>query len=223
VLVATGALALVVFAFVRAPTEGSAAQSPSFEATPKGQHGQLAGPHATAHNPTSTAHKPSTPPSSVRVTAIGDSVLKSAEVALRQVFPFLTVDAVVGRQANEVFDEIEWLQLGNRLGPIVVIEAGANGIVSADELNALLNKLADRRRIVLVNVNVPRVWQNPDNELFTEAAAEHPNVTVADWNSVAQEHPEWLYPDGTHLRPEYAYHYADLVKQAALGPASASK
>ena len=63
------------------------------------------------------------------MTAFGDSVLESAAPAMRLVFPFLTVDAKDVRQANEVFDEIAWLQLGNRLGQIVVIEVGSNGIV----------------------------------------------------------------------------------------------
>ena len=94
-------------------------------------------------------------------------------------FPFLTIDADVGRQANEVFDEIAYLRLGNRLGQIVVIDTGSNGIVSADELDDLLEKLSDRRRVVLVTVHAPRLWQDPNNEIFAEAAERHPNTTLA--------------------------------------------
>ena len=155
----------------------------------------------------------------LHVTAIGDSVLESAAPAMRLVFPFLTVDADVGRQANQVFDEIAWLQLGNRLGQIVVIAAGSNGIVSGDELDRLLTKLSSRRRVVLVNVHAPRVWQDLNNSMFVSVAKKHPNTVVADWHSAAREHPEWLYPDGTHVRPEWAYQYAAIVQRAAFGPA----
>ena len=104
-----------------------------------------------------------------------------------------------------------------------MIDTGSNGIVSADELDDLLEKLSDRRRVVLVTVHAPRLWQDPNNEIFAEAAERHPNTTLADWNSAANEHPEWLYPDGTHVRPEYAYQYAAIVRAAALDPVSTER
>ena len=76
---------------------------------------------------------------------------------------------------------------------------------------------------MLVTVHAPRVWQDLNNATFAAAARKHPNTTVADWHSAAQQHPEWLYPDGTHVRPEYAYEYAQIVKTAALGPLPAKK
>ena len=144
------------------------------------------------------------------MTAIGDSVLESADPALRQVFPFLTVDADVGRQANEVFDEIAWLQLGGRLGQIVVIEAGVERHRRAPTSSTdLLTKLSDRRRVVLVTVHAPRVWQDLNNAIF--AAGRARRTRTRPWRTGTRprsEHPEWLYPDGTHVRPEYAYEYA---------------
>jgi peptidoglycan/LPS O-acetylase OafA/YrhL len=203
-LVAVGAaLVLAVgFAFVRAPAGGSAAE----------QAGKAAR-KATAPPPVRRATPPpagSAAPNArtARVTAFGDSVLEGAAPALRQVFPFLTVDAVEGRQANEVFDEVAWLGLGGRLGQIVVLEVGANGIVDAGALDDLLTKLASRKRVVLVTVHAPRLWQDPNNEIFAAAASEH---------------PEWLYTDGTHVRPEWAYQFADVVKRAAFGPRTAKQ
>jgi hypothetical protein len=77
--------------------------------------------------------------------------------------------------------------------------------------------------VVLVTVHAPRLWQDPNNEIFFAAAREHANVVVADWNAAASEHPEWLYADGTHVRPEWAYQYADIVKRAAFGPMPAKQ
>jgi hypothetical protein len=210
-----------VFGFARDPLGSSAAQGVSAE-TPSGRTATPGEPDPgrQAETPAASGARLS---SRLRVTAIGDSVLRSADTALRGVFPFLTIDADVGRQANEVFDEIAWLKLGGRLGQIVVIDTGSNGIVSSDELDDLLEKLADRRRVVLVTVHTPRLWQDPNNAIFRAAAERYPNTTIADWNSVAAEHPEWFYPDGTHVRPEYAYHYADVVKAAALDPIATQK
>jgi peptidoglycan/LPS O-acetylase OafA/YrhL len=219
VLAATGLVVAVAFAFARAPVEGSAARSPSFETA---QHPRTVVHHTAAIDPATKPPRPvahaQKPLTRLHVTAIGDSVLESADTAMRQVFPFLTVDADVGRQANQVFDEIKWLQLGGHLGQIVVIAAGSNGIVSGDELDRLLTQLSNRRRVVLVSVNAPRVWQDLNNSTFVSVAERHHNTVIADWHSAASEHPEWLYPDGTHVRPEWAYEYAQIVKTAAYGP-----
>ena len=192
-----------MFGLVRGPLVGSAAQEQaSFDGRSAATVRRRRARRATDADAGRTAHAGAAARRHrLRVTAFGDSVLESAGPALRQVFPFLTVDADVGRQANEVFDEIAWLKLGDRLGQIVVIETGANGIVEPDELDDLLTKLSDRRRVVLVTVHAPRLWQDPNNEIFAAAAQTHPNTTVADWHAAASEHPEWLYPDGTHVRP----------------------
>jgi peptidoglycan/LPS O-acetylase OafA/YrhL len=217
-LVAAGAVlaAALVFGFVRDPIGSSAAQS-----SPSAAEGAaMPPPPAVPAGPTASARSK---PSRIRVTAIGDSVLEGAGPALRRVFPFLTVDADVGRRAPEVFDEIAWLKLGRRLGQIVVIATGANGIVEPDALDEMLEKLADRRRIVLVTVHVPRPWQDLNNETFAEAAQAHANTTVADWHAAAQAHPEWLYEDGVHVRPEYASEFAEIIRAAALDPAARHK
>ena len=62
-----------------------------------------------------------------------------------------------------------------------------------------------------------------NNSIFVAAAKKHANTDVADWHEVAREHPEWLYPDGTHVRPEWAYQYAAVVQRAAFGPAPTRK
>jgi hypothetical protein len=98
----------------------------------------------------------------------------------------------------------------------VVIATGTNGLVSPKELDAVLTSLADRQRVVLVNDHLDRQWQAPNNTLFPQAAAAHPNVVVVDWNAAATQHPEWLTQDGVHLTPAGRAPYASLVA-AAIG------
>ncbi|NCZ92746.1 MAG: acetyltransferase, partial [Actinobacteria bacterium] len=40
------------------------------------------------------------------------------------------------------------------------------------------------------------------------------NVTVLDWYTIAEQHPEYLYSDKIHLNPEGQAVYADLIMQA---------
>jgi hypothetical protein len=37
------------------------------------------------------------------------------------------------------------------------------------------------------------------NQVLTSGAAQYPHAVLADWASLADQNPEWLYSDGTHL------------------------
>ena len=107
-----------------------------------------------------------------RVTAIGDSVLESADPGLRQVFPFLTVNADVGRQANEVFEEIAWLQLGSRLGPIVVIAGRVERHRRAGGARRPPDEALRPAPHRAVTVHAPRPWQDPNNSTLRRGGAD---------------------------------------------------
>ena len=40
---------------------------------------------------------------------------------------------------------------------------------------------------------------NGMNDAIVAAAAQHPELTIVDWNGYAAPHPEWFQPDGVHL------------------------
>jgi peptidoglycan/LPS O-acetylase OafA/YrhL len=196
----------------------SAPSSPSHTATPT---------HAAATHP---AAKPSvTAPAGVSATtppaispgppppvsAVGDSVMIDAEVALQQDCPGSEVYAVVGWQAKPMFAELDALRAANHLGAIVIVEAGTNGAVSPTELDALLTSLADRTKVVVVNDHMDRPWAAPNNAMFPQVVKNHPNAVVADWDSLAAQHPDWLTSDGVHLQPAGRGPYADMLKAAA--------
>lgn len=167
---------------------------------------------AHASTPSNTA-QPSGPPP--QVTAVGDSILIDATPALRHLCPSIEIYAVIGWQAHTMFEELRALHDSGRLGAIVVIEAGTNGPVSPDELSATLTLLDDRSRVVLVNDHMDRPWEPANNALFPKAAASHSNTVVADWDTMANHHPEWLTPDGVHLQPAGVQPYAAMIQQAA--------
>ncbi|MEZ5116141.1 MAG: acyltransferase family protein [Candidatus Nanopelagicales bacterium] len=150
-----------------------------------------------------------------RLSAIGDSVLLGARVTLQRVIDMTGVDAEVGRQAGGVLARIETLQSQGKLAPTVMIHTGTNGIITESQLRDMLEALDNRQRVVVVNVNVPRRWMDPNNEVIEKVVPDYPNAVIADWKSVSEGHPEYFVSDGVHLTGDGMKAYAKLVKQVA--------
>jgi lysophospholipase L1-like esterase len=138
-----------------------------------------------------------------------------AEHALARDCSGTEVYAVVGWQAKSVFDELAALRTAGHLGQVVVIETGTNGVVSPQELNAALDALADRTKVIVVNNHMDRPWEPPNNAMFPTAVRTHPNAVLVDWDAAANTHPDWLTTDGVHLQPAGVAPYAALIKAAA--------
>jgi peptidoglycan/LPS O-acetylase OafA/YrhL len=170
-------------------------------------------PPATPAPPTPTA-APLPPP---RVTAIGDSVMLGAATALARDVPNLDLDAKVGRQMSAALDILRADAAAGRLGDVVVVHMGNNGVLTTDQLGEMMQLLANTPVVVLVNDKVPRPWQDPNDGMLQQLAARHANVRLVDWRSASSPHPEYFWDDDTHLRPDGARFYAALV--AAQVPA----
>ncbi|GIG38355.1 acyltransferase family protein [Cellulomonas phragmiteti] len=159
---------------------------------------------------------PTTPaPSPVEVvgtvSAFGDSVMlgAAAELAARGV----AVDAVVSRQFGEMADLVLGAAAAGGLGHTVVVHGGTNGPVAEDDLRRLLAGTSGHR-VFVVDVRVPRPWEQYDNELFARVVPEYPHARLLGWKSLADAHPDWLYDDGIHLREGAGREgYADWVAQ----------
>jgi len=136
-----------------------------------------------------------------------------AVTSLAQALPGATVNAVEGRQASGAFTLLDGLIHGNRLGADLVLHIGTNGTIDPRALDSLLSQTANRQ-VVILNLHVPRAWQDLNNTILAAAARNHPDVRLLDWNAAASAHPEWLYDDGIHLRPAGAAAYRDLILNA---------
>jgi hypothetical protein len=132
---------------------------------------------------------------------------------LQRAFPGVVVDAVEGRQAAEVFATVDSMLAKGRLGNVVILQTGTNGSIDPAVLTSLLGKLAGRK-VIILNVHVPRPWQNPDNAILAQAVQTNGKVDLVDWNAAASAHPQWLWDDGVHLRTAGARQYTDLIAAA---------
>ncbi|MEI7887613.1 MAG: hypothetical protein WCJ04_09485, partial [Actinomycetes bacterium] len=145
------------------------------------------------------------------VVAVGDSVLLGASPAVAAAIPGIRVDAKVGRQFNDVLGVVGWYEKEGMIPSTLVVHAGTNGTFSDEDMDQLF-RIAGDRKVLLVNAKVGRPWQELVNERITSAADRHPNAVLVDWFGLATQHPEWFVSDGTHLRPEGAAAFAELIR-----------
>jgi peptidoglycan/LPS O-acetylase OafA/YrhL len=154
------------------------------------------------------------------ISAVGDSVMLGAAGQLEKDIPNLTViDAEVGMQAYTAVDVLNARRAAGELGQVVVVHIGTNGVYTKEEFDQTMQALEGVRRVVFVNVNVPRVWEEPNNEVISEGVGRYPNRAVlADWYSASVDHPEYFVEDGVHLTIKGQKVYAALIAEKIEAP-----
>jgi peptidoglycan/LPS O-acetylase OafA/YrhL len=148
-----------------------------------------------------------------RVTAFGDSVLLGASRTLEGTFN-LALNAKVGEQAADQVAAITRAARDGELGDRVLLHVGSNGIVTEEQLRAMLTQLADVDRVAVVNVRVPRRWMGPNNTLFERVVPDHPNAVLVDFAAASADEREWFVDDGVHLTTQGAREYTELIARA---------
>jgi lysophospholipase L1-like esterase len=148
------------------------------------------------------------------VLAVGDSVMEGARDVLRQTLgPDTTiVDTEESRQFDKGVDVIQGYADRNELKDEVVVQLGTNGTINPDDFDRMMNILKNVKRVLLVNANVPRPWEEQVNDTLADGAKRFKNAKLVDWHSEAGGHPDWFYDDGIHLRPDGAIAYAQFIQ-----------
>jgi Putative Ig domain len=172
-------------------------------------------------------------PAPPRVTLIGDSVpdpIQYVPQALAtisqgidlnvQTTPCRKVDEEScpyrGVKAPNVIQLVQ--SLGSTLGPTVIVSVGYNDdpALYAGSIEHALDALraAGVSRVLWVTLKVDRSSYASMNAAIESAASRHPELSVIDWDTVAQAHPEWFQADGLHLNDLGANAMADLFHDA---------
>ncbi|MDQ0246128.1 lysophospholipase L1-like esterase [Bacillus fengqiuensis] len=149
-----------------------------------------------------------------RITAIGDSVLIIPAPFLKERFSNITIDAKVSRQMRDAFSIINQLKNTNNLGDIVIIELGTNGPFPEKTLTDLLGIIGKERKVLFINVRVPRPWEAIVNKTLEEISKKHSNMSIVDWYSTSANHNEYFVNDGVHLKPAGAEAFAAMIEKA---------
>lgn len=150
-----------------------------------------------------------------RVFALGDSVMLGAARRMQEAFGDIDIDAHTARPFKEGLATARERRDHGLLGEVVIVHLGNNGPVSAAQFGELLDALSGVERVVLVNLRVPRNYEQANNALFRAASAGRPNVVLVDWNAASVRRPGVLDLDGIHLRTTGVATYVDLLVKAA--------
>lgn len=172
-------------------------------------------PAPTQATPTPAPSESPAPVAVGYVLAIGDSVMLGAVNQLAQVLGTVEVDAAVSRQASAVIDILR--ARSGQLPNVVVIHIGNNGTFSEGQFDQIMQILGAVRRVVFVNLKVPRQWEAPNNAVIAAGVQRYANAVLVDWHGASSGRPELFWDDGIHLRPEGAAVYANLIAASASG------
>jgi hypothetical protein len=133
------------------------------------------------------------------VYAVGDSVMLDAQEPLQTCLPNAQIDAAVSRQWSDGEAVLRGVMATASPPSVVIVGLGTNGPITGADFDAMMSILQRASRVVFVTVHVDRPWQDQVNSVLASGVARYPKAVLADWASLAAQHPEWFYSDGTHL------------------------
>ena len=161
------------------------------------------------NTPTNNTGNTSSPGS---VSLIGDSLTVGCKAAFLSLVPDANVDGVVGRQMAAGFDVVESMKSAGTLGDKVIIELGTNGVFSAESGQQLIDSIGSDKQIYWVNTYGPGLsWYEDVNSVISSLASANSNVTMIDWASTGQAHPEYFAGDGIHMTSAGYSAFAQLM------------
>ena len=67
------------------------------------------------------------------------------------------------------------------------------------------------RRVVFLTLKVAGSWEEANNEVIRKGVDRYEQAFLVDWRAAFEERPDVLWKDGTHLRPERASFYVELL------------
>jgi peptidoglycan/LPS O-acetylase OafA/YrhL len=149
-----------------------------------------------------------------RIVIFGDSVMIGAEKNLAaRLGPGFSMDAKVGRQADEFLAIIEAIKRQGHHPAAMVIQWGNNGPLYSEDMTALRKATTNVGQLFLISDHAPVSWQDESNEAIAEASKLWHHTTEIPWAKAAEEGGESLFWDGIHLTPKGAGTYARLVSK----------
>ena len=154
------------------------------------------------------------PDGSYDLLMIGDSVSLRAVDTFDGVFPHSHIDAEKGRQFDAGRATFEGYLQQNLAGKIVVFALGTNGLVTDDQIDAIMADAGDKRIVVFVNTRSPQPWVGSTNQAIANAVTRYKNVRVIDWYGYSANRNDLFDGDGTHLSTTGVTEYLNLIHDA---------
>lgn len=164
-----------------------------------------------------TVAAPAFPPQHpTKVLVLGDSVMAGAAGRYGPDLPGreVIVDAVVNRTTGQGADIVA--RRGADWDVVVILLAhndGASPAVYQPAADRILDQLGHVPRVVWLTLHEVRPYYADVNRFLRSEADHRRNLHIADWNAVANAHPDGVAGDGLHLNSRGAELMASLVAQ----------
>jgi peptidoglycan/LPS O-acetylase OafA/YrhL len=199
-------------------TATTLAQIPPTTATTTTTTTTTVAPHAApaaAPPPPTTAVPAPPPPPPGAVLAIGDSVMLAARDALLEASGGrMYVDAAVGRQVSEGLDVLQRYKDNGTFANLsaIVVHLGTNGPMTDDLFNRLAAIVEGVPRVVVLNVRVPKSWEQQSDAAIDGGVPQRANMRLGDWFTESHQDGA-LGDDGVHPTRKGARIYSYVVLQ----------
>ena len=123
-----------------------------------------------------------------------------------------------GGIASSVFDALD--ALNDNPGQTVVMVIGYNEFTAdwVKSVGDLLDRLEQDKVkhifwLTLHEAEHDYIWLNQQLGTFT---AQHPELTILDWNAYSRSHPDWFQGDGIHMVPDGSLAMASFIHSALV-------
>lgn len=151
-----------------------------------------------------------------KILIIGDSITEGSKDKIKENIPGAKIDSAVGRQYSE---GLNILKKENDKYDTVVMALGTNGPFSQGDIDETI-KAAGDAEVVLMTVKGPNVKAADSvNPLVKKNSSK---VSIADWESIVDEHPDYIGGDGIHPTGEGQQAFADLLGDTVDGSGGSS-
>ena len=144
------------------------------------------------------------------VMLVGDSVSLGAKDQFSAAFPHGQMDSKVSRQPSDALAVFQSYESQGVVGDTVIFSVGTNGPITEDFM-AQVHDSVGERQVWFVNVRTPGAVTDKSNSAISAAVDKYDNFHVIDWYDASAGHSEYFWDDGTHLRPEGAQAFVDLI------------
>ncbi len=129
--------------------------------------------------------------------------------------PDSLIDTYIGRMPSQALEVLKGYLDQKAVGKVVVLACFSNSTPYPETLDAMISAAGPDRQVFLVGTVNPDGFQDQANANLQAAADAHDNVHYVDWPAVLDGHlHEYLWADDTHLRPEGARVYVDMIVRA---------
>lgn len=144
---------------------------------------------------------------------VGDSV--PGDTPFYSVFPDGLLDSYIGRRPDAAISVLRDYIAQGIVGSTVIVAAFSNTTAWPDQLDELVAVAGPDKQVFLVATVNPDGFQDEANYYLMECANKYENVHYVDWPATAAGN-EWLYiyPDGTHVTPDGAWVYLEMIARS---------